>query len=209
MIQDHPNFNVKSMLCGETRRASHVYRYSSRPTLRRENVAEHSFYAAYYSLIIAKWLSSSGVKVSFDLLLERAILHDIDEALTGDFLRSVKYGDLRIKDGLDALSKKFLAKIEKDLGVSLLKSWETAKDAQLEGQILFLADLLCVVAYIWEEFHAGNRHLRQVFTEVKQYFEDMSEGRASGVSIHHSPLNKIVLQTIMILNDILAQHPPL
>lgn len=199
-----PSLDLRLLLTGVTRRAAHVYRYSSRPVHRKEGVAEHIFYASFYSLVIAKFLIQKGIFVDLGKVLERAVVHDLDEALTGDFLRPVKYGDPAIKEGLDRLSRRFLSEISAQFGVDLTNSWETAKDESLEGRILYLADLLCVVAYVHEEFLYGNRHLRVVFVEVRDYFLKISNGEVSGIM--DTPLSSIVMQTLLLLEEDINAH---
>lgn len=67
-----------------TRRLSVVQRWGVLPTLRRQNVAEHSYHVA----VTAKWLlTKANIKVSATFMNEvllYALEHDIWEAASGD-----------------------------------------------------------------------------------------------------------------------------
>jgi 5'-deoxynucleotidase YfbR-like HD superfamily hydrolase len=169
------SLNILAMLTGSIKRLAHVNRYSSLPVSRRENVAEHTCFVSLFSLFIGKDLKASGVEVDFAKLLTASLMHDLDESLSGDFLRTVKYGVPGLKTLLDGASEGFLHRIEKQLGVDILQDWKTAKDASLEGGILAIADLLAVVSYVLEEFSGGNRHLLDLLPEVDSYLESLEE----------------------------------
>jgi len=167
--------NVKELLNGSFHRLSHVYRYSSIPTIRKENVAEHSFYVAYYSYLIGKDLVSRGFEVDFGLLLSRALLHDLDESSTGDFLRTVKYGHPDLKKALDEVSYRMMEKMSEKIGVELIADWQLAKFDDLEGHIVSVADLARVVSYILEELRSGNSHMKPLLGEVSSYLAKLAK----------------------------------
>lgn len=163
--------DVKSLLEGPIHRMSHVFRYSSLPTTRKENVAEHSYYVVLYSLLIARDIEARELaKIDYGKLLARACVHDLDESLTGDFLRVVKYGHPDLKRALDEVSVSMIRKMEEGLKVQVLDLWESAKADDIEGQIVEVVDLARVVSYAIEEVRAGNQHLAPVLREVYQYF---------------------------------------
>jgi len=144
---------------------SHVYRYSSIPVIRRENVAEHSWYVAFYSLVVAKDLKSRGFDVDFGKLLERALVHDLDESMTGDFLRGVKYGHPDLKRALDELSEQMIRLMGDELGADLLLAWKKCKADDIEGDIISVVDLARVISYVYEEMKSGNQHVAHIITE--------------------------------------------
>lgn len=174
MEESNRRLSVRSLLRGSIKRLAHVYRYSSLPVIRRESVAEHTAFISIFALCIAKDLQSRGFKVDEGLLLKSALLHDIDESLSGDFLRCVKYGVPGLKGLLDEASVKFVRSIEDQLGVQLLKDWAGAKnEATLEGWIVSIADLMGVVSYLEEELALGNRHVAYLLEEIDRYFADI------------------------------------
>jgi 5'-deoxynucleotidase YfbR-like HD superfamily hydrolase len=172
--------DLKAMLCGSVKRLAHVYRYSSLPVSRRENVAEHTAFVALFCLVIAKDLEdNSDVTVDRSKLLTSALLHDLDESLSGDFLRSVKLGVPGLKPLLDKACEGFLRSISTQLGVDLTTEWSHAKDSSLEGQILEVADLLGVASYLFEEFSSGNHHIFYILSELDEYLKKLQMGLRS------------------------------
>lgn len=160
-----------AMMAGKHHRLSHVYRYSSIPALRRENVAEHSWYVAFYSFLIAQDLISRGQPVDLGKLLSRAIVHDLDESMTGDFLRVVKYSHPGLKSALDEVSVSMMNAISDDLKVGITDTWASAKADDIEGMIVEVVDLARVLSYVVEEIKSGNEHMRPIIGECIKYFE--------------------------------------
>lgn len=159
--------NLNEMLTGSTRQMSSVIRYSSIPHGRGENVAEHSFYVIFYALLIAKDLEKEGYQIDYYRLLTSAIIHDLDEAVTGDIIRPVKYSSRELKVMLGKVAEAYcrheLRKLGDGEAEKLYDLWETAKDpATIEGQILQLCDLLSVVAYCVERIMSGNAYMQTI-----------------------------------------------
>jgi 5'-deoxynucleotidase YfbR-like HD superfamily hydrolase len=173
--------NVEELLHGRIRGMSHIRRYSSFPVIRPENVAEHSFYAAYTALQIGRDCKSRGFYVDLGRLSIRALSHDIEESMTGDVLRLFKYSSTNLKHEMDEATKPLMTDFATQLFIgddasieNFYDDWANAKDpATLEGQIVKLVDYLCCQAYIVEEYHSGNRalvgELRNVRAQVSTF----------------------------------------
>lgn len=161
----HSAIDLNRALQGPVRRLSHIQRYSSMPVIRGENVAEHSWQVAFYSYVIGQDLIARGYAVRLDVLLSRAILHDLSEAMSGDIIRSYKYGTEQMAEATahaDLANMKVLAEDFGSISGDILEDWETAKDSDLEGGVVRLADLLCVVTYCAEEYRMGNALLDHI-----------------------------------------------
>ena len=85
--------NLKQILTGEPIRLRYIKRFSICPRVHEESVAEHSYYVAFISLMIAEDLKAQNHFVDVSKLLSRALLHDIDEVFSGDFMRMFKHAD--------------------------------------------------------------------------------------------------------------------
>lgn len=171
------NIDIKEMLSGSIHRMSHVYRYSSVPTARRENVAEHSWYVAFYAFLIGNDLQQQGYSVNFGEMLSRALVHDLDESMTGDFLRYVKYGHPDLKRALDEVSESMINKMGYSLksgGRAIKRHWAKAKAHDIEGDIIQIADLARVLSYVLEEIRMGNSHVTHIISECAQYIEEFT-----------------------------------
>ncbi len=161
------------VLTGGANRLSHVYRFSSLPCSRREAVSEHSWYVTFYAYCIGKELLSRGLLVDLGVLLSRAMLHDLDESHTGDFLRIVKYGHPALKGALDSIAEAMMKKLTCEIGIEFRDDWKNAKAPDLEGFIVEVADFARVVSYIIEEVRSGNMHLAYILEEVCSYLQEL------------------------------------
>lgn len=164
--------NMRESLIGNTRRLAHIRRYSSYPVIRPENVAEHSFYVALYGMMVAEDLRRRGYVVDLGLVAQKAISHDISEALTGDVVRSFKYATDYIHEAISMTEQSLT---ERSMPDFLHDLWCEAKDSSIEGRIIAFADVLCVVAYMYEEWLSGNRHMRVVTKEAKDFILKFTE----------------------------------
>jgi len=157
------------ILSGPVGRMSHVTRYSSIPVHRRENVAEHSWWVSFIAMLICDDLLNEGVEVFKGEVLQRAIVHDLDECISGDIIRSFKYRTesmrLAMHDASTENMKEITSKMSK-VGAGVYDHWHDAKDNTLEGDVVRFADMVTVVAYCREEYISGNRHIARVLHEM-------------------------------------------
>jgi len=182
--------DIKELLLGESARLSRVRRYSSMPVNRGETVAEHSFYVAYYSLIIAEDLlyQINGIasleeatargesfvvtedfcELDWRKVLGSALLHDITESMTGDILRQVKHDNSDILVAFGRLESKIVNFIEEKIKVKFSPLFYAAKDESLEGRIVAIGDAFSVVSYTIEEYLTGNVYLLRVLEEIRR-----------------------------------------
>lgn len=164
--------NTFRLLTSKVRRLSHIRRYSSIQVIRPENVAEHSFYCSLIAFAIATDARLNNVRsVNPERTAVRAMCHDLEESMTGDILRSFKYSSEELRACIEEAGRNRMRALSKDFGLAegnVAWAWRHAKDGD-EGEIVALADLLCVVAYVREERLAGNQHLNDVATEVHGY----------------------------------------
>jgi len=155
---------VEKLLTGRALRVFHVTRFSSLPVHRKETVGEHLFLASWYALMIGREIDlDKAGELDFGLLLSRALVHDIEESVTGDIVRDVKHGgDGSLAKLLHTMGKQVVLDIEAELEIPVLDLWENSKDDSLEGRILALADLMTVAAYALEGLKSGNGFMMEV-----------------------------------------------
>ena len=145
-------------MAGELLRLKHTHRYSSVPVLIRENVAEHSFWTAILGITIAIEMQMSKQEIGKVAL--KALLHDIEESMTGDLIRDMKYHNEETREAIAAVEHEFALRIFNKLGQVgpwFLSWWINAKDETPTGRVVALADLLCVIMYVQHEWDLGNR----------------------------------------------------
>jgi 5'-deoxynucleotidase YfbR-like HD superfamily hydrolase len=164
--------DLRRILHGYLPRMSHVYRYSSIPVHRRENIAEHSWWVSFLCMVIGRDLQLQGHTIDMEELLERALLHDVDETMSGDIIRSFKHTDAAVKSAIQNASEANVRELfdTKTWGVGmdhdLFVTWAMAKDHRIEGDILKFADQLAVMFYCAGEVKAGNQNARDVVEEL-------------------------------------------
>ena len=159
---------IREALYGKLRRMHHVQRYSSLPVITRENVAEHSWQVAMLSLMMALEIRERfAILVDIQETVTRAICHDVSEALSGDIIRSYKHSSPKMVQACQDADVINMEKLVQELGAGLAArhvqvQWRDAKRPSLEGDIVSLADMLCVVSYCVEERAMGNTKLDNV-----------------------------------------------
>lgn len=161
---------ISELLNGECRRLCRVFRYNSTPVLRTENVAEHSWYVAYICLMMWFRLRDSGVELDRGKLLSKAILHDLDEMLTGDIPRPFKHHSEQTKTLLNSAAESLFRDWADrfHLPNELWSEWKYSKEGP-EGLVIKFADFATAVSYITEEVLMGNKLLLIKSGEVGRY----------------------------------------
>lgn len=210
------NVNLAEMLGGNLSRVRNVIRFSNSTRIKDESVAEHSFFAAYYSLMLGRALRAfEGVEVDFGLLLSRALVHDLDEAITGDFIRHFKYSDNTLHDCLDDASAVLMShafdttfygavKANQDiLSNELLELWKTSKaPCTVEGDLMAFADFLSVLSYVMNEIDCGNRKL---VTQLDDMYEYLNSFHERMIFRHYEEPKMWLAQAASILNKYIGR----
>lgn len=153
--------SMKDLILGATMRAAHIPRYSAIPVNHRESVAEHSFFVAIYADRISIDLGYSAETNRQSV--RAALWHDIEETLTGDFIRSFKYNDHQLKRMMDFAARDcaltvFREMLGRDNASIAIGSWDDAKNNGPVGRVVKFSDFLSVVAYVAKEAAMGNKY---------------------------------------------------
>jgi len=148
--------SIKLSKCMETiGQLSSITRYSQSILSKPENVLEHTGFVALLCMFIADEIDSQQTLMNQDtrtqipivdrgLLLQKALVHDIDEVMTGDIARPTKYHNERIKEELDNFAADSANNISGECGVKFYHYWNEAKSGP-EGEIVSLCDALSVL----------------------------------------------------------------
>lgn len=195
------SFSTAKLLNGNYRRVHHVMRFSSVPCIKPESVAAHTFNVAFIVRLIAEQImTKEGKQIDIGMLLTRAIMHDLDESMTGDFVHVVKYQDPEVKKRLDKVGSKFMKGLLGEIignHKQLLQDWQNAKAPGLEGAILKVADYLSVQSYLIEEMRMGNRLISYLIPGLIGYLGEVRE-KYLGLS---DVLTQIVDDAVRILEE--------
>lgn len=137
------------------RRWSHAYCH------REESVLEHTAIVSVLALYFG-----SKVGANMEILLERSILHDMEEIITGDIPTPTKYHNEHITREIQAFEDIAAKEVAKTFGDWAYTIWSEAKDDSLEGDIMKLADTAAVVIKIRQEVDLGNISFKQYENNV-------------------------------------------
>lgn len=144
-------------------RLSCILRFNNTPRIASENVAEHSYYVAFLAMLMGDHLKKEGVDLDMLRLLQMALLHDIEEAISGDILAPMKRG--KFKEALDKDNIKNIALLTAGLadGEKYSSLWrEVADEATLEARVIKLVDKMSCFIYCIREVHLGNGYFKAV-----------------------------------------------
>jgi len=123
------------------------------------------------------WDNNDELKLNEYKILSRALLHDLDEAATGDVPRFFKYSDPALKTHLDEVAAKGVDQIAGKLWdapssvCAVTDIWKNAKNDTPEGKILEFADFLSVLSYSWEEVRQSNIIMKEHLTDMVGYYQ--------------------------------------
>ena len=154
----------------QERNLGKIIRFSAKIRLKDESVAEHSFHVALYAMILADLEKRFGNEVDVEKLLRSALLHDLEESMTGDILYDFKHSDESLARRIKQMGLQFYEKLMKcfpeEMARKYIKLWKNAKDKSLEGRILEAADRLEALIYSLEEYSLGNKNFKPIIKKL-------------------------------------------
>ena len=132
----------------------------------REDVAQHSYLTALYAMILADLEQRRGTKVDVEKLLRMALLHDAEEASTGDIHHPFKHQDAQFTESIDERAMQWfhnlMQGLPNDLGDDYVQLRKASGDMNTtEAVILKAADKLEALLWAYEEYLLGNEHVRR------------------------------------------------
>jgi|TARA_Y100000310_G_C20553326_1_gene749238 putative hydrolase of HD superfamily len=188
------SFSLQDLLLGEPVNLRFVTRFSALPKTHDETVAEHSYFVALYSMIIGEHLEREGIDINFRRLLSYAIVHDLDEALTGDFIRTFKYSSDSLRNEIMKATKVIMKKLSDKYNIDKTY-WEDSKETStIEGKIVMIADFLSVLSFVFQELRAGNGSFLSVGGDIEKYYRQFDKEE-------FEPFRDILNQAKMLIRD--------
>lgn len=200
MEQEHHIVNLRDVILGHPSRLRFITRFSNCPRIHDESVADHSFYTALYVYFIGTALIANKVKLDLGRALSKALVHDIDECFSGDFIRMFKHSDPALKTEIDKACMKFMVKMCSDISESdkislrLFGDWHESK-MDIEGKLVSFADYLSVLSYIHQEIDLGNHRMERQVPELIKF-------HATFETDEYLFLDPYVLESAKILDEI-------
>lgn len=164
--------NIPKLFYTVTRRLSNIERFNNTPRINRESVAEHSYFVAFYCMILSRFVKNIDREKVFKL----ALVHDIEETISGDLPHDIKLKYPEFNDTLEKMNMSIVKEIF-DNNEEFVEVWSESRTTKTkESQLLKLADLLSVLLYARDEFLTGNKFMGQIYTlQIERIVSFISE----------------------------------
>lgn len=152
-----------------------LIRFSNVPRLASQSVAEHSYSTTFLALVVADYLALKDVKVDKLRMLEMGLVHDVEEVISGDILKTLKHGGFKKElDKMNLQNMDYLLRmLPPPMELYYLAVWDEAKQREtLEARLLSFVDMLDRILYSLRETHLGNNYFREIVAfETKKLLE--------------------------------------
>lgn len=198
-MEQKQGFSVRGLLTGPINSLRYVTRYSTSLVIHRENVAEHSYYVSLYAMMIHMWYVDKQVQtaaaegrsltaqecetntVERISLLQKALLHDGEEALTGDAPRPYKHSDKELLKHMERVASIMARRVFEGISAEkvdmLVGIWETSKDNDVPGMVVSFADYLSVLSHLYAEVKSANYTVMRNYETLTEYRNTYRERR--------------------------------
>ena len=143
-----------------------ITRWSQVYSAKRESVLEHTAFVALYSYQMCCKYKIQGKER--ELTLIKALVHDVDEVVTGDIPTPTKYDNDTIRNEIEILERGAAAGISSAaFKGDMFQYWCSAKNITTEsGCIIAISDAAAVVYKIWQETSVGNKSFKQFIPNI-------------------------------------------
>ena len=111
------------------------------------------------------------IKLDLKELIYRCYTHDLDEVLTGDVQRGLKYYNNKIHEAIDEVSEELLEKTYRREFVDDIRNAKDINDPC--GIVVKMADTLQSSMKIYEEYKLGNFHFLRILKEHNEFLNDL------------------------------------
>ena len=171
-----------------TQALCYIERCSNIPHIRSYSVAQHSYYIALYAMLFAdlendriREKSTLGMVNFVDLydtseVIKKALLHDLEETITGDILYPVHNSNSNFKKTLDQVREKCVdeevfEELPKKVREYYIRLWKTSKDNTKEGILVACMDKFEILVFAIQELDMGNQAFRIIYVNAVSIIE--------------------------------------
>jgi putative hydrolase of HD superfamily len=149
------------------RSSAHIKRYHTTPMFAQESVAEHSHFVAMITRIICHVLDQVGHPVDTLRAVDLALIHDYEEAISGDIISTFKHSDPELQGTLERLTDRAIDRVFEPLPTELsayfIELWRGHNSGSIEGQVVSVADKLAGLSFAQEQLRMGNQFMEPVY----------------------------------------------
>lgn len=142
----------------------HVRRFTTVRGFQDESVAEHSYYAALYAMVICDLERLEGRRVDVAEVLRRCLIHDLDEARVSDIPRPIKHANPKVRSTIRKISEQvyheLISPLPEPVQKEYLRLWR--ESPSYEVKVKKAADLLEALAWAVEESAMGNMRVKSL-----------------------------------------------
>jgi len=168
-------FNIKSIIESPILNLINVKRYSGFTLVKDESVSDHVWGMITLALElipeINEVLKDENKCIDVKSIIYRVAIHDIDESITCDIPRPMKYYTPEFRDMIEQVTSSMLkTEFPDDLVHDIL----TAKDNTLDGEVISILDLMQAGIKMRNEIKLGNQFMRTEVPNVISALEDLS-----------------------------------
>ena len=156
------------------RTLAYVPRWGTAPVVREKSVAEHSFYVARIARRICQVLEGKGIAVNTLKAVDMALIHDEEEAFSGDIVHTFKTEDEKLQQQIRKIAfrlfseeYKSIPSIQGEYFTKLSKEFDDRKS--MEAQIAKVADQIAGLAECEEEVNLGNKKFGEPGGPLSKY----------------------------------------
>lgn len=190
----------------------HTYRYSGTKLVEAESLSQHIVDTIMMGLKVIDAINDIHPGyLDESKYVMKAVYHDLEESITGDVPRPLKYHDEHtlksMKDVADEVAKSLFCK-EFAAGDRIYEEWSLAKEDK-EGYILKLVDMLVVANKVLKEVSLlNNYYMLRVAHEVSQYLDehlDKIDEHEEDTQVRDYLWN-LLYDAKMTMSDILSEH---
>lgn len=159
---------------GDARRLSYVVRYSSIPVSVPENVAEHSFWVTFYSLLVHRALRPEDQQI-VGAITTKAVMHDMAECVTGDIVRTFKYSSESLRHEIEKAEEKIVHDFPPSME-GIYKSIDPMSNGEERyvKSVVKAADFMSLHQYMMREVRRGNREIMRFYVRMETDLMKMS-----------------------------------
>jgi 5'-deoxynucleotidase YfbR-like HD superfamily hydrolase len=194
---------------------SAVQRFSRIRMVHPERVLEHTGMVCTFAYAIGRLLQTKAHRelkpLDMGAVLGRAVMHDMDETITGDIVRPTKYFSDLLREELRRLEAKGIDNISTALDLHVMTGDFMRSKQGREGYIVKLADVFAALCTVYIEVRVcGNLAMVQPAANLKRLIASLRPANSGKWNAEEIALLDVLLdEALLLVNEVTALSSPL